>query len=313
MDTKRNKVYILLGLAAVLWGAQPVVIKTLLCELSPTMITFYRYLAISFILFIVLFMNKGENFFPAARHRLTLLLMGVSGIALNNVLQFSGLEYSTVINCTLVSATTPAVTAVIAFIFLHEQVNRVQWIGIIISFLGVLFLVTHGSIEVIMRLSFNYGDVLFFASQVCWAVYTVLGRKVMLELSPIAATAWAGLAGALVTGIMALWEGGDINANLTANGGWSMLYIIIGGGVLAMTWWNSGVKVVGPSQAAIFTNIMPLVGMILAVAFLNEPLGWREVVGGLWILFGVYLTTQSDQIIRGHKRFAVSSEATHSR
>ena len=288
-------------------------IKTLLRELSPTMITFYRYLAISLILLIVLFLNQEEKFFPPMRHWFRLFLMGISGIALNNVLQFSGLEYSSVINCTLVSAVTPAVTAIIAFMFLHEKVNMVQWIGISVSFLGVLFLVTHGSLAVIMSLSFNYGDVLFFASQVCWAVYAVIGRKVMFELSSVATTAWAGLAGTAVTGFMALWSGVDANANLTVNGGWSMLYIIIGGGVLAMTWWNSGVKVVGPSQAAIFTNIMPLVGMIFAVAFLNEQLGWREIVGGIWILSGVYLTTHSDQFIGRHKHFTVANGATHTR
>jgi drug/metabolite transporter (DMT)-like permease len=277
------------------------------------MITFYRYIAISAILLIILLLQNSKSFFPPAKHLFTLLLMGVSGIALNNVLQFSGLQYSTVINCTLVSATTPAMTAVTAYIFLHEKVNAVQWLGIGLSFSGVLFLVTHGAIEVIASLSFNYGDILFFASQAGWAIYSVLGRKVMVEISPMATTAWAGLAGAVVTGLFALWEGEAMTAKVTANGMLSMLYIIIGGGVLAMTWWNRGVKVVGPSQAAIFTNLMPLVGMISAVVFLSEQLGWREIVGGLWIISGVYLTTHSEQITLGHKRLDVSGGASSGR
>jgi len=72
-----------------------------------------------------------------------------------------------------------------------------------------------------------------------------------------------------------------------------MSYMVLGGGVLAMIWWNRGVQAVGPSQASIFINIMPLVGMISAVIFLDEHLGWREIIGGLLTLFGVYLTTQS--------------------
>lgn len=291
-----NKTYVLLCFAAILWGTQPVVVKGILKELSPVMITFYRYISISAILLVILFINNRQAFLPPARHFFTLLLMGVSGITLNNVLQFSGLKYSTAINCTLVSATTPALTAVLTAIFLKEQMNKVQWLGISISSAGVLFLVAHGSIDTIMNLSFNYGDILFFGSQVCWAIYTILGRKVMNEISPVAATAWAGLAGAVMTGILALSEGLDAAVNITASGILAMSYLIIGGGVLAMTWWNKGVKTVGPSQAAIFINIMPLVGMIFAVIFLGEDLGWREIVGGFWIIFGVYLTTQSHQV-----------------
>lgn len=296
MDKVFNKTYFLLVLAAILWGAQPVVVKAVLKELSPIMITFIRYIGISAILLIILYLDKDKNVLPPARHFSTLVLMGITGITLNNVLQFSGLQYSTAINCTLVSATTPALTAVMTAIFLKEQLHAVQWVGIIISFLGVLSLVAHGSMQVITSLSFNYGDILFFVSQVCWAIYSILGRKVMAEISPMATTAWAGLAGAVFTGILALWYGTDMSIHITSAGILSMVYMTIGGGVLAMTWWNRGVKMVGPSRAAIFINIMPLVGMIFAVIFLGESLGWREIIGGLWIVFGVYLTTQEHQL-----------------
>lgn len=307
MDKNFSKTYIFLCLAAILWGAQPVVVKVVLKELSPTLITFFRYLSISVILLTTLFITDRKNFFPPATHIFTLVLMGFTGVTLNNVLQFSGLQYSTAINCTLISATIPTVTSMLAAIFLQEQMHAIQWLGILISFLGVLFLVSHGAIAVVMNLSFNYGDVLFFCSQVCWAVYTILGRKVMQEMSPVATTAWAGLAGAVLTGVFALWEGPVAAASivgLTANGAAAMSYLIIGGGVLAMIWWNSGVKTVGAGQAAIFANIMPLVGMLFAVMFLGEHLGWREIVGGVWIIFGVYLTNHSHQVSwdsDGHK------------
>ena len=296
MKINFNKTYIFLLMAAILWGAQPVVVKGIIKELSPIMITFYRYIGISAILLIILFINNGKIALPRAQHVFVLLIMGLSGITLNNIFQFSGLQYSTAIKCTLVSATTPAITAVLAATFLQEKMSMIQWIGIIISFLGVLFLVAHGSMAVITSLSFNYGDVLYFGSQICWAIYSILGRKIMVELSPMATTAWAGLAGAIMTGVFALWEGIDMTVSVSSSGILSMSYMIIGGGVLAMTWWNSGVKEVGPSKAAIIFNIMPIVGMLFAVIFLGEHLGWSELIGGLWIITGVYLTTQGNQI-----------------
>lgn len=309
---KHFKIYVLLVLAAVLWGAQPVVVKTLLRELPPLLITFYRYLGISAILLLTLFLKGGKNIIPPARHYLVLVIMGISGVTLNNILQFSGLQYSTAINCTLVSATTPALTSVISAVFLREKGNAVQWAGIIISFCGVVFLVARGSMEVIFNLSFNYGDILFFGSQICWAIYAILGRKVMLEISPLATTAWAGLAGTVMTGILLPWDGGAITGQgqATSMGIFSMLYMVVGGGVLAMTWWNIGVKEVGPTKASIFINIMPLVGMTFAVIISGEHVGWHELLGALSIVSGVYLTTQSDQISWRYRHLKLFESST---
>ncbi|MPN30346.1 hypothetical protein SDC9_177817 [bioreactor metagenome] len=160
--------------------------------------------------------------------------------------------------------------------------------------MGVVYLIAHGSLEVIKNLSFNKGDLLFFASQAAWAVYTLLGRKVMQDeaVSPMAATAWAGFAGAIFMGLLALYEGIGAPSELSNAAMISLSYMIIGSGILAMNWWNVGVSTVGPSRAAIFTNIIPLAAMALSVVLLHEHVGWREIVGGLWIIFGVYLTTR---------------------
>ena len=292
-----HKTYLLLLLAAILWGGQPTVLKGLIEELAPILITFYRYVGISAILLIVLFIQNGTIVFPRGRQVLLLTAMGLSGITLNNILQFTGLQYSTAINCSLVSATTPALTAVLAAIFLQEKMTAIQWLGILLSFFGVLFLLTHGSLAAIMLLTFNYGDILYFASQICWAAYSIMGRKIMDELSPMATTAWAGLAGAVLTGLYAVWGGMDLMPGVTAGGATAMAYMTIGGGVLAMTWWNRGVKVVGPGQASLFFHVVPIAGMIFGVAFVGESLGWSEIVAAVWILSGVYLSSH------GYKRF----------
>ena len=67
----------------------------------------------------------------------------------------AGLQYSSITNCTLIAATGPAITALIATIFIHERLNFIQWIGIFISFIGVIFLITKGSIDVLLNFNFN--------------------------------------------------------------------------------------------------------------------------------------------------------------
>lgn len=63
-----------------------------------------------------------------------------------------------------------------------------------------------------------------------------------------------------------------------------------------MICWNKGIRIVGPSQGAVFMNLMPLVGIICGILFLHEKFYPSEAVGGLLIIAGVYLTTHYNHV-----------------
>ena len=184
-----KQTYLLLSLATIFWGIQPLCIKILVQNWTPPALTTFRYLLISTILFIIIYLKKEQKFIPPKHCIVPLILMGLTGIGINNVAQFTGLQYSSITNCTLIAATGPAITALIATIFIHERLNFIQWIGIFISFIGVIFLITKGSIDVLLNFNFNPGDTLFFICQIVWALYSILGLKIMNYLSAIAVTA----------------------------------------------------------------------------------------------------------------------------
>lgn len=292
MENNTKKIYLFLMATAILGGANPIAVKSVLGEMSPTMIVLMRFLGISLILIAILMIREKKKAFPPKQHIATLILMGLTGVGINNGMQFTGLKYSTAINCVLISALTPALTAFMAGMFLKERLNSKQWIGVSLSMSGVVFLVAHGSMEVIKHLDFNKGDLLFFGGQLGWAAYTLLGRMVLRDMSPMATTAWAGLAGAVFMWAASLFEGQSSIHNLSYFGWLSMVYMIVGSGIVAFNWWNVGVAVVGPNRATIFLNFIPLVGMLLSVILLHEHIGWRECVGGACILLGVYLTAR---------------------
>jgi drug/metabolite transporter (DMT)-like permease len=291
------KTYSLLTATAILWGGNPVSVKYVLGELSPVTTVFLRFTAISIILLAIVFYNEGRKALPSKRHIVTIVLMGFTGIVLNNGLQFTGLKFSSAVNCTLISATNPAMTALLAAPMLNEKVQARQWFGIMVSFAGVIFLVTHGSWEVIKSFSFNAGDILFLGGQLGWALYSILGRKIVKELSPMATTAWTGLAGAAFMAAGAFNEGFTGTFHLSTYGWIAMLYMIVGSGILAFNWWNEGLSVVGPSRVAIFSNIIPLAGMALSAILLGEHVGWQELAGAAGIILGVAITTHQPALI----------------
>jgi len=217
--------------------------------------------------------------------------MGVCGIALNNVLQFTALTYTTVTVCTIISATTPCLTAFASRLVFKEKLQPLVWFGIVISFLGVLTIVSKGSLAVLKAIDFNIGDILSFLSQVAWTGYTLAGIQVMRYLSPLAVTGWAGLFGAFMVLIYGLVAGDFQVVPLTGLPLISFFYILFLGGIFSMLAWNACSKVVGPSVASIFLNIMPVVGMLSGHFIFAEVIGPVQVFGACAIILGVTLVT----------------------
>ena len=160
-----GKFYGLLALTAAIWGIQPLFIKLAVREITPVSLTVVRFVLISATIFLIMRWRHRTPLLPPLSALFPLFCMGVCGVAVNNVAQFTGLQYSTVGNATLIASTTPAVTALLAVLFLRERLLPIQWLGIVISLLGVLVLISKGSLAILLRISFNYGDLLFFFAQ----------------------------------------------------------------------------------------------------------------------------------------------------
>ncbi len=291
-DQERRRTYALLILTTVIWGIQPLCIKWLVTAWSPVTITAMRYFIIGPVL-ILIACSRGEHWLPPKSLWIPLIGMGVTGIGFNNVMQFTGLQYSTVTNCTLIAAASPAITAFFAAILIRERLSLLSWFGILISFIGALLVVSHGSWEVVSHLAFNVGDILFFCAQIFWTLYSIIALKVMGHISAAMTTGWAGLLGAIVVSLYGLVTNDFHPVNMEPALWGAYAYAVIFGGIMAMLFWNIGVKHAGPSLTSIFQNITPVVGMIGGVLMFNEVVGALQLIGAASIFIGVYLTTHS--------------------
>lgn len=292
-----HKTYAMLIGATFIWGIQPLCIKWLAAAWTPVTITTMRYFLIGAFL-LGLSLLRGEGIVPRKDCIMPLLAMGVTGIGINNVLQFTGLQISTVTNCTLIAAASPAITACLAAWWIRERLSGKAWIGILLSFLGAIVVVSHGSWEVIRHVAFNRGDIYFLVAQVAWTTYSIMGVQVMKKMPPVLTTGWAGICGALITllygTITQEFQVTMLEGSLWASFG----YTVIFGGIMAMLFWNIGVKNAGPSITAIFQNVTPVVGMIGGSLAFAEQAGCQELLGAVLIFGGVYLTTHSKRPAR---------------
>lgn len=294
----QHKAYSFLIIACLLWGFQPVTIKIVTQEMNILTVIPLRFLFVSLILFVIMKITGEKNFLPPQKCLLSLCLMGFFGITVSNGVQFTGLQYSSVGNMTLISTTAPVITVILARIFLNEKLNLVQIIGIIISFLGTLYLISKGNLTTFTQLNFNKGDIFFFIGEVAWVIYILLSIPILKKISVLSAIAWSGLFGAILTAIFAHFTVGFYIVPLSTLALYSLLFIILGGGIAAMLCWNLGTKKVGASNSAIFLNLLPVVGIISAYFTLNEPITMQKIISGIFIIFGVYITTHSHKFIK---------------
>jgi len=127
-------------------------------------------------------------------------------------------------------------------------------------------------------------------------VYTVYGKRVLAVHSPAVATTAAYVLGSVmllpVPFLTARFFPPPDWASPTA---WAVVAIQGILGAIAHVWWYEGVHRVGASRAAIFMNLQPVVGVVLAWGMLGETIEPAEIVGGLAVLAGVGLTTRVGQ------------------
>ncbi|MGN0940893.1 MAG: DMT family transporter [Selenomonadaceae bacterium] len=296
MTDKKHQVLLALFAPAVIWGFQPVLVKYLVAAWTPVTVTFMRYVLASAILFSFMAWRHEQEWRPKAPMVwVGVIGMGLFGIFLDCVLQFTGIKTTVVTNVTLISATTPAMTALLAAVFLRERLSLIAWGGIVISFFGVMLVVSHGSLDMVMSLSFNFGDILCLASQLAWALYSLIGLYVLRHTSLMTATAWSAFFGAILTGIYGVVMGELVIVPIGAYAIGSYLYITLLGGIMSQLCWNYGVHEAGPSITSVFLNVMPVVGMMAGYFLMGDEMGIVQLTGAASIFAGVWLTTHSSR------------------
>lgn len=288
--------YIKLILTMFFWGGTFVAARFAVGEAPPFFIAAIRYVIATLVLFGILVgqeWNSGRRFpFPSGpRQWGALFVLGAVGIFLYNAAFFVGLRFTTASNGSLIVAINPLMTALLSAIWLKDVVRGRQIVGFALSLVGVLIVVSRGSLEALRHLSFNPGDLLLLAAPVTWAVYSVMGKRVLDWCSPLTATAWASLFGALLLATCACFErtGGWPGSALSIWGWIAVLQLALLGTVVGFVWWYEAVREIGAARSSLFVNLVPVFGVVLASLFLRENLFASQLAGGILVVAGVSL------------------------
>ncbi|UTE76818.1 DMT family transporter [Rossellomorea sp. KS-H15a] len=280
------KYHYLLLLTSLLWGGNFIVGKTLVEHASPGTLTILRW-AIAIVCLFPMVWWKEKKLVPPVRSILPLCLMGLTGVALFQALQFMALEKTSATNVGLISTLNMFSIAGISFIFLKEKMNAFQLSSMFLSLFGVLLVLSKGNLEMVFSLEFNEGDLYMLAAVVMWGFYSVCSKWAMKSVTPMMSIVYSGIFGLL---ILLPFNLHDFHVtNVDASFIQSILYTGVISTVVCMVLWNIGVNKLGPSTSGLFLNFNPVFTALLAFVFLGEKMNGLQAVGSTIVLAGCVL------------------------
>ncbi|RYM02906.1 DMT family transporter [Sporolactobacillus sp. THM7-7] len=275
-----------LTLANLFWAGNYIFGKYVVAEMTPVQMTFIRWLIAVLLLFPLSGYLEKPNWKNVWKEWKILLTLSVLGILGYNILLYEALRFTTPLNAALVNSINPALIALLAIWLLKEKLSPLNGFGMFVSLIGVLLVLTRGHLLHIFQIHYNTGDLLMLAAITVWSFYTLIGRK-MKRVPPIAATAVSATLGLIVLFPFFLLSGFSFQLNPSAVIG--IFYIALFPSVCSFVFWNSAIREIGASRAGIFLNLLTVFTALLSL-LLGEAVTTPQIIGGLLVIAGVYLT-----------------------
>jgi len=273
---------------AVIWGINFVVVKYATHVFNPVAFTGLRVGTAA--LFLVTFAFARGRFNLPRRDVIGLLLLGMLGNGLYQLFFVHGVARTRAGNAALIVGAAPAFIALFARIRGLERVKRMTLIGIALSVIGV-GLVIAGSANSSNGEATLLGAMLVFCGVLSWTVYTILLQPYTKRIDVIKLSAITMIGGAVPLLIASTPALIATDWSAVGKGGWLALFYssVISMGV-AYIFWYRGLRVLGPTRTAVYSNLQPIIALLVAWAFIGEIPTIFQGVGAATIVAGVFLT-----------------------
>jgi len=282
--------YLKLLMTAIFWGGTFISGRMLVDTVPPFSAAFFRFLFATVCLYVLVVHREGKIPKLGRQQILPVALLGLTGVFAYNVFFFSGLKLINAGRASIIIANNPIVISVFSALFFKESLSPTKVVGILISVSGAIIAISGGDPLILFADGIGKGDLFIFGCVLSWSAYSLMGKRVMRDLSPLAAVSHSSAVGMLALLIPACMEGMPAAVPGYSLADWGNLaYLGLFGTVLGFVWYYEGIRVIGPSRASLFINFVPISAICLAHIILKEPLTPSLLAGGILVVTGVTL------------------------
>jgi len=217
-----------------------------------------------------------------------LVALGFFGFVVHNYLMFVGLQFTTAIKGALINGAIPIVVMGLDFLLFRIVIKPAMLVGSIISFIGVLLIITDGQLSEAMKSGIGFGETLFLVAIVGWGFYSIVAKPLLDKNPAIWITAFPCLFGGILLMPLLMQNLENSMIMLTNR---HVVLVLVAQGLLTMglgfLWYYEGIKELGTASASMYLNLVPVFGAGLAYILVNEQLSKTIIFGGILTIFGV--------------------------
>ena len=286
--------YVFLFLTVTFWAGNFVVGKfASIYEVPPFSLNFYRWLFAWLILapFTLPEIIKKKDYI--INNYKLFVILGVTSITIFNSIVYYSLNFTQVISGVLMISTIPVMIMFFSSIFKIEKTNIFQIIGVILSFLGVIIIITKANFEILKNLNFNKGDVTMVVAMFSWALYSTLLKRQTYEISQLSLLQVVMSFG-LVFLIPIYFIEYQLGFRITLDKPFYLIlsYVVLLPGLASFILWIKGISMIGANRSGVFLHLMPILSAIMAMIIFNEKFMFYHMLGACFIITGILLSNK---------------------
>ncbi len=275
------------------WGSNFNAGHAVASEVSPLTAAAERF-GVALILFWVLrfVFGKAESQLSLS-DSLILVPLGVIGVFGFNYAFFTALHTTSALNAALIMALSPMLSILFSVVLLKVKIQIYQYLGMLIAFVGVIFVITGGHFSLLHT---AIGDLWMLLACTVWSLYSVASKRYASHIPSLQFARWTVSIGAIALIIAAL----IIEQPITTIGQLSfqthsiLMYMGVCGSVFAYIFWLKGVYFLGPEKSAIAFNLVPVFTLLVSLAFGSIP-NLVQVLGMFLVLAGVVVSVKKQK------------------
>ncbi|MBE2976888.1 DMT family transporter [Priestia megaterium] len=270
------------------WGVSFVSTKAVLDKLDPYTLLVLRF-GIGALFLLVLLVLKRYPLNIPLKYISHLIVLGILGVFVHQVIQATALLTINASAAGWIISFSPVFTVILSVFFLHEKMTVLKASGMIVAIIGVL-LVTTATNQQSFQPSINVGYLLMILSTLNWAIYSVLLKRLHIQLPSLVVTFYMCLIGfTLTTPFLVRNKGWEMIPFLTSVEWAHLLFLGVFVSGVAYWYWAKALEVLEASQVSVFLYLEPVATLITAILLLQEKIIPVSILGGIIIIMGVIL------------------------
>lgn len=282
-------IYVIMVLNTLAWSGAFIAGRIIDPASDPIVTAFLRFLIATILLVASCLLTKKSLQLPSRSMVGLQFILGFIGIFLWTIFFHLGLQMVPASKASVLVTTSPIFITIMAAFFYKERITSVKAAGVFMAIAGTILVISRGDIAGLLAGGFGFGEGILLLCALSWAVFVILGKLALRQISPIVSITWSSIFGTIMLFPAALFTGNLGQCLAYNHNTWAgIVYLGVLGTFLGFSWYYKVVATLGPTRASMISCLVPPCSIVFGILLLNEPANLSLLIGGVVTVLGVF-------------------------